>query len=77
MMPCSRVGHVFGGMGHACSWPGKRGPANYNKWRAIEIWMDDKGKDMMQKFLPRPDDLGDLSHMRELRDKKLKCRNKV
>jgi hypothetical protein len=36
MMPCSRVSHVFGGMGGGCPWPGKS-PNSKNKWRAIKV----------------------------------------
>lgn len=39
LIQCSRVAHVFGGMGHSCGWPGAP-PGSINKWRAIETWVD-------------------------------------
>lgn len=36
LIPCSRVAHVFGGMGAGCGWPGAP-PGGINKWRAIEV----------------------------------------
>jgi hypothetical protein len=50
MMPCSRVSHVFGGMGGGCPWPG-RSPNAINKWRAIKVWMDEYA-DIMRQYLP-------------------------
>jgi hypothetical protein len=39
LMSCSRIGHVWGGMGSNCGWKGPA-PTDKNKWRAIEVWMD-------------------------------------
>eukprot|EP00040_Diaphanoeca_grandis_P009341 m.48480 g.48480 ORF g.48480 m.48480 type:complete len:557 (+) comp20764_c0_seq1:113-1783(+) len=72
LLPCSRVAHVFGGMGAGCGWPGKP-PGSKNKWRAIRVWMDDYA-DMMTQFLPEPGDIGDLSEMMALR-KRLNCKS--
>ena len=74
LIPCSRIAHVFGGMGAGCGWPGAP-PGNINKWRAIEVWVDDEYKPYFSKFLPKPTrDIGDLTHMMELK-KKLKCKS--
>ena len=72
LIPCSRVGHVFGGMGGGCGWPGAP-PSTKNKWRAIRVWMDEYA-DLMKNFLPEPSDIGDLTEMQNLR-KKLKCKS--
>lgn len=40
LIPCSRVAHIFGGMGGGCGWPGAP-PSTKNKWRAIKVWMDE------------------------------------
>lgn len=58
LVRCSRIAHVFGGMGVGCGWPGKP-PGTKNKWRAIRAWMDDYA-DLMKDFLPEPKDLGDM-----------------
>lgn len=73
LIPCSRVGHVFGGMGGGCPWPGAA-PGTKNKWRAIRAWMDDEHAAVMQKYLPEPNNVGDISNMHELRDR-LQCRS--
>jgi polypeptide N-acetylgalactosaminyltransferase len=59
LVRCSRIAHVFGGMGVGCGWPGKP-PGTKNKWRAIRAWMDDYA-DLMTDFLPEPKDLGNMS----------------
>lgn len=71
LVPCSRVGHVFGGMGAGCHWPGAS-PGQKNKWRAIEVWMDDY-KELMGQYLGKPDDMGDLTLMKSIRTK-LDCK---
>eukprot|EP00040_Diaphanoeca_grandis_P039942 m.260673 g.260673 ORF g.260673 m.260673 type:complete len:553 (-) comp40432_c0_seq1:21-1679(-) len=73
LIPCSRVAHVFGGMGKSCGWPGAP-PGNINKWRAIEVWADDY-KDYFKAFLPKPTrDIGDLTEMKAIREK-LQCKS--
>eukprot|EP00038_Savillea_parva_P031856 m.91326 g.91326 ORF g.91326 m.91326 type:complete len:577 (+) comp9897_c0_seq2:72-1802(+) len=73
LIPCSRVAHVFGGMGHSCRWPGAS-PGSINKWRAIETWVDGY-QGFFEMFMHKPSqDIGDLSAMRSLRSK-LKCKN--
>ena len=72
LIPCSRVGHVFGGMGGGCGWPGAP-PSTKNKWRAIRVWMDEYA-DQMKRFLPEPSDIGDLTEMKALRSR-LKCKS--
>jgi len=72
LIPCSRVAHIFGGMGGGCGWPGAP-PSTKNKWRAIRVWMDEYA-DLMKNFLPEPSDIGDLTEMQNLR-KKLKCKS--
>ena len=47
LIPCSRVAHIFGGMGGGCGWPGAP-PSTKNKWRAIRVWMDEYA-DMMKR----------------------------
>jgi len=74
LIPCSRVGHVFGGMGAGCGWPGAP-PGGINKWRAIESWVDPEYKKYFERFLPRPSvPLGDLSNMLEVKER-LKCKS--
>eukprot|EP00037_Helgoeca_nana_P025099 m.270605 g.270605 ORF g.270605 m.270605 type:complete len:576 (-) comp26851_c0_seq4:211-1938(-) len=73
LMPCSRVAHVFGGMGKSCGWPGAP-PGNINKWRAIETWTDGY-KGFFEMFMNKaPADVGDLTKMFDLR-KNLKCKS--
>lgn len=72
LIPCSRVGHVFGGMGAGCPWPGAS-PNGKNKWRAIRVWMDDYA-DLMKHYLPEPADIGDISGYQKLR-KDLNCKS--
>lgn len=72
LIPCSRVGHVFGGMGGRCPWPGPP-PSSVNKWRAIRVWMDEYSE-AVRPFLPEPQDIGDISDMLALR-KRLKCKS--
>lgn len=76
MMPCSRVAHVFGGMGHPkCSWNKGENPGSYpsmNKWRAMKTWMDGY-EDVIELFFPYTE-TGDINNMLELR-KSLKCHN--
>lgn len=72
LIPCSRVAHVFGGMGPGCPWPGRL-PVNKNKWRAIKVWMDDYG-DIMRPYLTEPDDIGNLDARHKLR-KTLNCKS--
>lgn len=73
LIPCSRVGHVFGGMGGGCPWPGAS-PGTKNKWRAIKAWMDPDHAAVMQKYLPAPADIGDMSNMVHLRER-LQCKS--
>eukprot|EP00040_Diaphanoeca_grandis_P028697 m.166617 g.166617 ORF g.166617 m.166617 type:complete len:607 (-) comp31434_c0_seq1:94-1914(-) len=73
MIPCSRIGHVWGGMGKTCGWPGAS-PGAVNKWRAIDVWMDNYTT-FMEQFLPRPaGGVGDLTDMINLR-KRLNCKS--
>eukprot|EP00039_Didymoeca_costata_P005251 m.79936 g.79936 ORF g.79936 m.79936 type:complete len:274 (-) comp12734_c0_seq3:753-1574(-) len=72
LIPCSRVAHVFGGMGGGCGWPGAP-PSTKNKWRAILVWMDEYA-DVMRQFLPQPASIGDLTDMKNLR-KNLNCKS--
>eukprot|EP00041_Stephanoeca_diplocostata_P003202 m.32547 g.32547 ORF g.32547 m.32547 type:complete len:596 (+) comp14138_c0_seq1:74-1861(+) len=73
LIPCSRVAHVFGGMGHSCGWPGPP-PGSINKWRAIETWTDNY-KPFFEIFMQHPPaDIGDLTHMKQLRAD-LKCKD--
>eukprot|EP00930_Biecheleria_cincta_P002724 TRINITY_DN103715_c0_g1_i1.p1 TRINITY_DN103715_c0_g1~~TRINITY_DN103715_c0_g1_i1.p1 ORF type:complete len:636 (+),score=76.89 TRINITY_DN103715_c0_g1_i1:163-2070(+) len=73
LISCSRVGHLWGGMGANCPWTGSA-PGTMNKWRAIEVWMDPPHQEMMRDFLPYPEGgTGDLTAMKNLRDK-LKCK---
>jgi len=72
LISCSRVAHVFGGMGGGCGWPGAP-PGTKNKWRAIRVWMDDYA-DIMKQYLPEPADIGDISNYVNLR-KRLNCKS--
>ncbi len=79
LLPCSRVGHVFGGMRNPnkCGWPSSgKNTASVNKWRAIEVWMEPKHKKIMEQFLSRPSDehIGDLSDMIAIRER-LQCKS--
>eukprot|EP00037_Helgoeca_nana_P014166 m.132050 g.132050 ORF g.132050 m.132050 type:complete len:462 (-) comp22426_c0_seq38:1411-2796(-) len=74
LMSCSRIGHVWGGMGSNCGWKGPA-PTDKNKWRAIEVWMDKEHQDIMRQFLPYPKEgTGDLSKMVAIREK-YKCKS--
>merc|ERR1712194_170622 len=73
LIKCSRVGHLWGGMGKTCGWPGGS-PGTKNKWRAIEVWMDPVHQDIMREHLPYPSGgTGDLSNLIAIRDN-LKCK---
>ena len=72
LISCSRVAHVFGGMGGGCGWPGAP-PGTKNKWRAIRVWMDDYAE-IMKQYLPEPADIGDISNYVNLR-KRLNCKS--
>eukprot|EP00038_Savillea_parva_P030681 m.79452 g.79452 ORF g.79452 m.79452 type:complete len:571 (+) comp9291_c0_seq1:248-1960(+) len=72
LVRCSRIAHVFGGMGVGCGWPGKP-PGTKNKWRAIRAWMDDYA-DLMKDFLPEPADLGDMTYYNEIKSR-LQCKS--
>lgn len=72
LIPCSRIAHVWGGMGAGCGWPGAS-PGAVNKWRAIEVWMDNYTT-FMEEYLPRPKDIGDLTIMKDIR-KRLNCKS--
>ena len=78
LLPCARIGHVFGGMRNPnkCGWSSHRNVGAVNKWRAIEVWMGPKHKEIMKEFLPRPSDdmIGDLSNMIKIRDG-LQCKS--
>ena len=78
LLPCARIGHVFGGMRNPnkCGWKSSGNTGAINKWRAIEVWMGEKHKQTMKEFLRRPsdEDLGDLSNMIAVRDG-LKCKS--
>ena len=52
LIPCSRIGHVWGGMGAGCGWKGPQ-PGSINKWRAIEVWVDKRFHKYFERFLPR------------------------
>lgn len=70
--PCSKVGHVFGGMGGKCTWPGDAARAiNVNKWRAARTWMGPYA-DVIKAFVDEPDNIGNLSNMQAIKDR-LKC----
>ncbi|CAK0881888.1 unnamed protein product, partial [Prorocentrum cordatum] len=74
LIKCSRVGHLWGGMGASCGWPGSS-PGTVNKWRAIEAWMDPVHQDIMRHYLPYPEEgTGDISNLLDIRDK-LKCKD--
>ena len=78
LLPCARIGHIFGGMRNPnkCGWKSNKNVGAVNKWRAIEVWMGDKHKDIMKEFLRRPSDeqLGDLTNMIKIRDG-LQCKS--
>jgi len=74
LISCSRVAHLWGGMGANCPWKGAS-PGTVNKWRAIEVWMDPPHQELMRQFLPYPEQgTGDLTAMRSLRER-LQCKS--
>lgn len=78
LLPCSRVGHIFGGQRNPnkCGWNSHKNVGAINKWRAIEVWMGPRQREIMKQFLPRPSDdqIGDLSNMIAIREK-LQCKS--